>query len=110
VPGAHVVWTFRDAAYHRTGFTLAAPRAAPLSAAVVALVGAAFSQLDLRGHAASHPRLGVVDHVSCHPLEPPSTVEAATEVPLHPVDSCRHAPYPAADKDRLNHHPSSAKP
>jgi hypothetical protein len=105
VPGASVVWTFRDTAYHRTGFTLAAARAAPLSAAVLALVGAAFARLDLRTHAASHPRLGVVDHVSCHPLEAASTVADAAEVRTpsphqrtprrpHPRTGCTSNPNP----------------
>ena len=43
-------------------------------------VGAALSSLDLRAHTASHPRLGVVDHISCHPLLQPSDVHAAAEV------------------------------
>ncbi len=32
------------------------------------MAGAAISALDLQEHEGSHPRLGVVDHISCHPL------------------------------------------
>jgi len=77
--GATCVWTFKDAAYHRTGFTLASPKPAPLCAAVVALVGAALKCIDLRTHVATHPRLGVVDHISCHPLASTSTLATASE-------------------------------
>eukprot|EP00976_Prorocentrum_cordatum_P060465 1175905-Prorocentrum_minimum.AAC.3 len=80
--GATCVWTFKDAAYHRTGFTLAAPKPAPLCAAVVALVGAAVKCIDLRAHVATHPRLGVVDHISCHPLASTSTLASASEVKM----------------------------
>ena len=58
---------FVDAAYHRTGFTFAAadPRALVESALRLAREG--LRLIDFRTHAASHPRLGAVDHVSCHP-------------------------------------------
>ena len=36
--------------------------------AVARMAGAAISALDLQEHEGSHPRLGVVDHISCHPL------------------------------------------
>ena len=39
-----------------------------LAAAVVALTQEALQLLDLRQHTATHPRLGTVDHISCHPL------------------------------------------
>jgi hypothetical protein len=39
-----------------------------LSASVVDLASAALEALDLRNHVATHPRLGVVDHISVHPL------------------------------------------
>ncbi len=33
--------------------------------------------LDLRRHAATHPRLGVADHISCHPLSGAASLEDA---------------------------------
>jgi hypothetical protein len=36
--------------------------------AAVHLASKALECLDLRRHAATHPRLGVADHISCHPL------------------------------------------
>ena len=39
-----------------------------LATAAVQLSRAALTQLDLRQHTATHPRLGVVDHISCNPL------------------------------------------
>ena len=59
---------FRDAQYNRTGFTLAGADPDDVRQTVLALAGASLQQLDLRLHDASHPRVGVVDHVSCHAL------------------------------------------
>jgi len=39
-----------------------------LAAAVVNVAEAALSVIDLCKHSATHPRLGAVDHVSCHPV------------------------------------------
>ena len=41
---------------------------AQLASAATQLSKAALSQLDLRQHSATHPRLGVVDHIVCNPL------------------------------------------
>lgn len=59
-----------DAAYNRTGLTVAAEtaEAEALARTGVAVCAAALEQIDLRAHHASHPRLGAVDHVSCHAL------------------------------------------
>jgi glutamate formiminotransferase len=35
---------------------------------VAAITAAAIKLIDLEQHSAQHPRLGVVDHISCHPL------------------------------------------
>ncbi len=43
------------------------------------LARAALETIDLRSHAASHPRLGVVDHISCHPLGRDAALTAAAE-------------------------------
>ena len=45
--------------------------------AVARMAGAAISALDLQEHEGSHPRLGVVDHISCHPLGSASLSMAA---------------------------------
>ena len=79
--GAQVVNVFRDVEYNRTGFTLGArvpPSASiddahpttvePLRSVAVALAERALSLVDLRSHAAAHPRCGVVDHISCHAI------------------------------------------
>lgn len=44
------------------------PCALQLASAAVRLAQAALRVVDLRRHAATHPRLGVVDHVLCSPL------------------------------------------
>lgn len=54
--------------YNRTNFTLVGRSPPQLAAAVVALAQEALQLLDLRQHTATHPRLGTVDHISCHPL------------------------------------------
>ncbi len=54
--------------YNRTNFTLVGRSPPQLAAAVVALAQEALQLLDLRRHTATHPRLGTVDHISCHPL------------------------------------------
>ena len=51
-----------------------------LASAAVQLARAAIELLDLRQHAASHPRLGVVDHVSLQPAGLDSTLHAAAQV------------------------------
>jgi hypothetical protein len=71
--GARVVNVFRDVEYNRTGFTLGVrldvgevDAAGPLGAVATILAERALSLVDLREHAATHPRCGVVDHISCH--------------------------------------------
>ena len=39
-----------------------------LGKAVLEVSRFALNTIDLRSHSATHPRLGVVDHISCHPL------------------------------------------
>ncbi|PNW81936.1 hypothetical protein CHLRE_06g267000v5 [Chlamydomonas reinhardtii] len=67
-PGVALVNVFQDEPYHRTGFTLVSGQPDRLTEAVVRLSRAALQLLDLRRHDASHPRLGVVDHIALHPL------------------------------------------
>jgi glutamate formiminotransferase len=42
--------------------------------------------IDLRRHTATHPRLGAVDHISCHPLGPAANLQAAAAL-AHAIGS-----------------------
>lgn len=53
-----------------------------LADAVVALSRAALRELDLRQHDATHPRLGIVDHISCQPVGPEATLSDAANVAI----------------------------
>jgi len=66
--GAAIANEFLDAAYHRAGLTLASTDVDCLEASVGAVCCEALQSLDLRMHTASHPRVGVVDHIACNPL------------------------------------------
>ena len=66
--GTALASLFIDAPYNRSNFCLLGTSAEQLSAAATQLTQAALQLVDLHHHAASHPRLGVVDHISCHPL------------------------------------------
>lgn len=59
---------FRDPTYHRTGFTIGGKCPRSVAKASLELSRRALLAIDLRMHEASHPRIGVVDHVSVHPL------------------------------------------
>lgn len=74
--GAAVANEFLDTAYHRAGITLASTDAGRLEAAVAAVCREALLALDLQSHSASHPRVGVVDHISCNPLGAATCEEA----------------------------------
>ncbi len=77
-PGVRLGHVFVDDAYNRTGFTLVSSSVDGLVDAALAVSTSALELVDLRGHEATHPRLGVVDHVSCHPLlRDPVTMGAA---------------------------------
>jgi len=67
-PGVANPYHFVDAPYGRSSFTLVSREEGPLAECATRVAAAAASLLDLRAHAATHPRLGVVDHISCHPL------------------------------------------
>ena len=51
-----------------------------LSEAAAELTFAACAKLDLAAHQATHPRLGVVDHIACHPLTNADDLQCAAEV------------------------------
>ncbi len=67
-PGARLGHVFVDDAYNRTGFTLVSSSVEGLVDGALAVSMLALDLVDLRRHSATHPRLGVVDHVACHPL------------------------------------------
>ncbi|KAG1659966.1 hypothetical protein FOA52_010599 [Chlamydomonas sp. UWO 241] len=67
-PGTALLHIFMDAEYNRTGYTLASLSPDALTSAVVAVCREAIGCVDLRSHKATHPRLGVADHVSVQPL------------------------------------------
>jgi len=74
--GAVLANQFLDAAYHRAGITLASTDDSIVEAGVAAVCKEAFAELDIRSHSATHPRVGVVDHVSCNPLGGATAAEA----------------------------------
>ena len=65
---ARLAHVFVDDAYNRTGFTIVSSSVDGLVRGAMAVSTLALELVDLTKHAATHPRLGVVDHVSCHPL------------------------------------------
>jgi glutamate formiminotransferase len=67
-PGARVLDRSSDTSHNRSVITLAGD-AVPLKEAVLALVGAAVAEIDLRAHSGEHPRLGAVDVVPFIPIE-----------------------------------------
>ncbi len=54
--------------------------ASQLTAVAAEVCTAALSALDLRVHAAAHPRLGTVDHLSLHPLGETAALQDAAAV------------------------------
>lgn len=73
---AALIRQFRDSTYHRTGFTIGGSPSG-VAGAALEVSRRALQAIDLRLHEASHPRLGVVDHISIHPLgvDPEATVD-----------------------------------
>ena len=74
-----LVSSFVDVYYNRSSYTLAAfaQDVEELKEAAVKLAAAALERVDMRVHSAKHPRLGAVDHVSCHGLRGGSDTDAA---------------------------------
>jgi hypothetical protein len=70
------------AAYHLTRSNCMCAAAFQLVIAAVQLSKAALSLLDLQEHTATHPRLGVVDHITCNPLGSEAQLSSATEAAL----------------------------
>ncbi|CAK0753391.1 hypothetical protein CVIRNUC_002217 [Coccomyxa viridis] len=71
---------FQDTRYNRTGLTLVGTAVRPLAAAAAEVSKTALSLLDLQQHTATHPRIGVVDHISCNPLGAEAELCSAAEV------------------------------
>jgi glutamate formiminotransferase / 5-formyltetrahydrofolate cyclo-ligase len=68
VSGVRLLDASSDPAHNRSVLTMAGD-AGPLKDAVVALVAAAVTHIDLRTHSGEHPRLGAVDVVPFVPIE-----------------------------------------
>ncbi|KAJ4976011.1 hypothetical protein NE237_001117 [Protea cynaroides] len=80
-----IVNKFEDRAYNRVRYTIVSYVAhdstgnaiySPLQQTVIAMVEAAYEAINLELHSGAHPRLGVVDHISFHPLARASLDEA----------------------------------
>ncbi|KAI3436723.1 hypothetical protein D9Q98_006138 [Chlorella vulgaris] len=83
-PGTCLANLFVDEPYNRTNFTLVGRSVPQLATAATTLARAAMQLLSLQQHSATHPRLGTVDHISCHPLQvgpPPPAAAAAAATP-----------------------------
>ena len=77
MPGVRVLDASSDSSHNRSVLTIAGA-ADPLKAAVLALVGVAVEQIDLRRHTGEHPRLGAVDVVPFVPIEGVTMAECVT--------------------------------
>lgn len=78
-PDAGLIREFRDPTYNRTGFTIGGRSTSAVVDASLEVSRRALRAIDLRLHEASHPRIGVVDHVSVHPVGPQGAQEASRE-------------------------------
>lgn len=75
-PGARLLSVFPDEPYARTSLLLAGEPTA-VCATAVRIAEAALAELDLREHVATHPRIGIVDHISVAPVD--STMACAAD-------------------------------
>lgn len=78
-PDAGLIREFRDPTYHRTGFTIGGRSPSAVADASLEVSRRALRAIDLRIHEASHPRIGVVDHVSVHPVGAQGAEEISRE-------------------------------
>lgn len=76
---------FVDEIYNRSNFTLLGDCPEALGKAVLDVSRFAITTIDLRSHSATHPRLGVVDHISCHPLTCPELSMPAAVAAAHAI-------------------------
>lgn len=56
----------------------------------MALAQASLLELDIRQHDAAHPRLGIVDHISCQPVGPPAAMSEAAAVARRIGETAQH--------------------
>lgn len=88
---APLLHVFNDKDYNRVGYTLAGSLPSqlealvsrsfpplPLRTSVSEMVRAAIAGIDLQEHSGTHPRIGVVDHVSFHALGTASLEEVGS--------------------------------
>ncbi|KAE8810810.1 Formimidoyltransferase-cyclodeaminase [Hordeum vulgare] len=52
----------------------------PIRKVLLEMIEAAFSAINLQAHSGTHPRIGVVDDISFHPLSPAATMEDAAQL------------------------------
>ena len=65
---SQLVDVFSDLQYNRTSLTLTASLADDLVETAVGIVSKALSTITVTQHEGSHPRIGTVDHISCHDI------------------------------------------
>lgn len=81
---------FEDEYYNRVRYTLVSYITSesstgeavfsPIRKVLLAMIEAAFSAINLKVHSGTHPRIGVVDDMSFHPLSPAATMEDAAQL------------------------------
>ncbi|KAI9111295.1 hypothetical protein K1719_017707 [Acacia pycnantha] len=78
-PRAPIINKFEDVAYNRVGYTVVCELAPVPSSEPCDLRSSvsAFDNIDFEMHCGTHPRLGLVDHICCHPLADASLNQAA---------------------------------
>jgi glutamate formiminotransferase len=74
-PGVRLADVHADPDHHRSVFTFLGPPAA-VTAAVLALADAVFTEIDMRGHRGIHPRVGALDVLPFVPLAGLTMAEA----------------------------------
>ncbi|MQL83719.1 hypothetical protein Taro_016216 [Colocasia esculenta] len=94
-PEAAIVNKFEDRDYNRARYTLVSYIVhdgatgityTPLRQTLLSMVEAALAAINLQAHLGAHPRLGVVDHISFHPLAQASLEDAAQVAKLTAAD------------------------
>eukprot|EP00730_Choanoeca_flexa_P020247 TRINITY_DN9900_c0_g1_i2.p1 TRINITY_DN9900_c0_g1~~TRINITY_DN9900_c0_g1_i2.p1 ORF type:complete len:256 (+),score=20.43 TRINITY_DN9900_c0_g1_i2:1141-1908(+) len=63
-----LVDVFSDFAYNRSSLTMVAKDISSLVSSATSIISRACAILSMHNHSGSHPRLGTVDHISCHDL------------------------------------------
>jgi glutamate formiminotransferase len=89
-PEVVLLTKFNDEYYNRIRYTLVSYITgdsstgevvfSPLRKVLLAMIEAAFSTINLETHCGAHPRIGVVDDISFHPLSQAATMEDAAQL------------------------------